>query len=91
MKQTFTSDGCAFRVTTKDGKGKIKALAGFQLGVDILAKAENTGNGYIFKFPSHNSCTQDNYVCLKYDEAEYIRLLLNAMMDTTYEASEEIE
>jgi hypothetical protein len=87
MKQTFTSDGCAFQVTTKGNKGKITAAAGYCAGVDVLAKVTNTGNGYVFKFPAFSSMTQDNYVCLKYDEAEYIRLLLNSMMDTTYEAS----
>jgi hypothetical protein len=42
----------------------------------LLAKMTDTGNGYIFKFPSHSSVYQDHYVCIDYSEAEYIYLLL---------------
>jgi hypothetical protein len=86
MKHQVTVDGCTFEVSAQGNKGKIKALAGFQLGVDVLAKGKNTGNGYIFKFPSNSPCMQDNYICLDYAEADYLRHLLNAMMDTKYEA-----
>lgn len=30
---------------------------------------EDTGNGFIAKFPSHSSCHQDYYVCLDYAQA----------------------
>ncbi len=53
-------------------KGRISAGFGYSQGVDILADIDNTGNGYIFKFPSYSSMEQDNYVCLDYSEAEYI-------------------
>jgi len=36
---------------------------------EVLLKFENTGNGFIAKFPSYSSTNQDNYICLDYDEA----------------------
>lgn len=38
----------------------------------------NTGNGYIAKFPSHSSTTQDYYVCLDYAQAYDLILALSA-------------
>jgi len=36
----------------------------------------DTQNGYICKFPSYNSVSQDYYVCLDYAQAEYLYLVL---------------
>jgi len=38
----------------------------------------NTGNGYIAKFPSHNSTSQDYYVCLDYGQAYDLVLAFSA-------------
>jgi len=32
----------------------------------------DTGNGFIIKFPAHNSTVQDYYVCLDYVQANYM-------------------
>lgn len=37
-----------------------------------LAKVTDTGNGYIAHFKSFSSARQDSYVCLAYDEADYL-------------------
>ena len=39
---------------------------------------QNTGNGYIAKFPAHNCTTQDYYVCLDYGQAYDLVLALSA-------------
>ncbi len=57
---------------TVSAKGSITADVGYCNGVDILADVENTGHGYIFKFPSYSSMKQDNYICLDCTEADYI-------------------
>lgn len=44
---------------------------------NTLALCEDTGNGYIFRFPSNSSCNQDNYICMSYSEARSIVLCLS--------------
>ena len=58
-------------------KGKLRAYQGYPPGEDVLCKFKDTGNGYIFKFPSHSSIHQDNYICMDYSEAEYLVKVLN--------------
>lgn len=45
----------------------------------VVAKITNSGNGFICKFPSFSSVIQTHYVCLDYDQAECLRLALNAL------------
>lgn len=63
-------------VETKSGL-KLKAVSGYNIGVNTLCKMKDTGNGFIFKFPTYSSINQENYVCLDYAEAEYIWKLLD--------------
>lgn len=51
---------------------KVKAADGYNVGVDLLCKIRDTGNGFIAKFPTYNSVNQEYYVCLSYSEAEYL-------------------
>ena len=46
-----------------------------------LCEVTNTGNGFIAKFPSHNSVTQDYYVCLDYAQAYDMILGLSAFKE----------
>lgn len=39
---------------------------------------QDTGNGYIAKFPAHNCTEQDYYVCLDYGQAYDLILALSA-------------
>lgn len=43
---------------------------------EVDAILTDTQNGYICKFPSYNSVSQDYYVCLDYIQAEYLYLVL---------------
>lgn len=62
--------------SVEDDTYALRASKGYRSAVDILSTVKDTGNGYIFFFPSYNSAEQENYVCLDYSEAEYIRKLL---------------
>ena len=42
------------------------------------SKLTNTGNGVIVKFYSYSSMSQDNYVCMNYDEICQMYALLKA-------------
>jgi hypothetical protein len=37
----------------------------------------DTGNGFVAKFPAHNSTTQDYYLCMDYSQARDIVLALS--------------
>jgi len=55
--ETIQRAGCTARVLAGEGY--------YRVG-ETLCQLENTGNGYIAKFPSHSPCYQDYYVCLDY-------------------------
>lgn len=55
----------------------LKAGAGYSSNVDVLCKLTETGNGYIAYFPSYSLCDQDNYICIDYSEADFLRQLLS--------------
>lgn len=38
----------------------------------LLCRLENTGNGFIARFPGNGSTRQENYVCLDYAETSYL-------------------
>lgn len=45
---------------------------------ETLCQLDNTGNGFIAKFPSHRSTHQDYYVCLDYAQAYDLILAFSA-------------
>ena len=45
---------------------------------ETLCQLEDTGNGYIAKFPSNRATHQDYYVCLDYAQAYDLILALSA-------------
>ena len=71
-------DGLVEYVTSGDDDTKVlMAGKGYNSHVGVLSSVRDTGNGYIFFFPSHSSTEQDNYVCVDYAEADYMRKLLS--------------
>ena len=72
MKHQWTEDGLTCKAVVKGNTIKIKAVSGYCQGVDTLLKLTDTGNGFIAKVPSCSFTKQDNYICLGYDEADYL-------------------
>ena len=74
---TEEEDGCSETIELlSDSLYCLVPVKGYSDHVDILCSLQDTGNGYIAHFPSHASHTQDNYICMGYDEADYLRKLL---------------
>lgn len=76
----YDTEGSIEKLVLKDDKCKIVGTSGYVEPDLLLAKGKNTGNGYIFKFPTCTSSRQDNFICMDYAEADYIRKMLNVMM-----------
>jgi len=59
------------KVTRKGSSVEIIAGSAWQPAIQgkTLVKLENTGNGYIAKFPALTSSQQETYVCLDYSHA----------------------
>lgn len=75
--ETEEEDGCSDRVFRfTDSMYALLPTKGYASHVDTLCYLKDTGNGYIAHFPSYASHTQDNYICMDYAEAEYLRKLL---------------
>jgi hypothetical protein len=70
-------EGTSERVVEDEDTYILKAGKGYRSDVSTLCSMQETGNGYIAHFPSYSSCTQDNYICMGYDEAEYIYKLMS--------------
>lgn len=70
-------DGTSEHVVEEGDTYILKAREGYCSNVNTLCSMQDTGNGYIAYFPSYSSCNQDNYICLGYDEAEYIYKLMS--------------
>lgn len=76
-KQTNIEEECSERIVDDGDVIHLFAELGYNSNVNLLCKLEDTGNGFIAYFPSYTSVEQDNYICMDYAEAEYIRKLLN--------------
>ena len=76
--EVFEEDGTVERIIDNDSGDSyvLKAGGGYTPGVDTLCEITDTGNGYIAYFPSYSSTMQDNYICMDYSEADYLRKLL---------------
>lgn len=69
----ITEDNATYSVKKEiTAKVVIKTRDGFVDKNRNLCVVEDTGNGYIAQFPSFTSTQQDSYVCLDYEQAEYL-------------------
>jgi hypothetical protein len=57
---------------------RVLAGQGYYRKGETLCQLEDTGNGYIAKFPSNRATHQDYYVCLDYAQAYDLILALSA-------------
>ena len=65
------------KVETPDGENYfLWAHEGYCSDVGLLCAVQDSGNGYIFHFPSYSSAEQENYICMDYAEADYVLKLL---------------
>ena len=76
----YRSGSSTLAVTSRDNVVTLRDSIG-SLGYttdenEVEAILTDTQNGYICKFPSFNSVSQDYYVCLDYSQAEYLYLVL---------------
>lgn len=49
---------------------------------EVLFKLKDTGNGYISKQYSHSCTNQNHYLCMDYDEAEYLYQTLKVIFES---------
>jgi hypothetical protein len=75
---TYWSDRTSQTVERDDNVAKVIQGEGYYHPGQPSVELTDTGNGYIAKFPSHESTTQDYYVCLDYAQARDIVLGLSA-------------
>jgi hypothetical protein len=79
----YGDEGCvekAIRLETNTFESDsylLEAVSGYSPGVEVLCRITDTGNGFIANFPSYSNCSQENYICMDYAEAEYLRKLLS--------------
>ena len=57
---------------------RVVAGKGYYLVGSTLCQLDDTGNGFIAKFPSHRTTHQDYYVCLDYAQAYDLILAFSA-------------
>jgi len=75
--EVVEEDGFVERIIDDGDSYTLKATAGYNKDVDKLCGLRDTGNGYIAYFPSYSNTIQDNYICMDYSEADYLRKLLS--------------
>jgi hypothetical protein len=78
MKAIYTSDGTEDIVQRYDEAALVIAGVGYRNTGEVRCRVENTGNGYIVRYPASNCTQQDYYVCLDYSQARDLVLGLSA-------------
>ena len=78
MRNIFWDRNTSMHVERKGDTSTVIQGAGYHSPGEAACVLENTGNGYIAKFPAHNCTTQDYYVCLDYGQAYDLVLALSA-------------
>lgn len=75
--EIFEEDGFVEKIVDDTELISLYAGGGYSSHVDLLANLRDTNNGYIMYIPSYNCTNQDNYICMDYSEADYLRKMLN--------------
>jgi hypothetical protein len=75
--EIFEEDGFVEKVVDNNETVSLYANGGYSSHVDLLANLRDTGNGYIMYIPTYNCTDQENYICMDYSEADYLRKMLN--------------
>ena len=85
---SYTVDNTTMYITQKGNKTKLKFGSGYSFPDETAAVLTDTENGYICKFKSCSSVTQDYYVCLDYSQAQDLYLLLKTVLGDTINKGE---
>ena len=88
---SYTVDNTTMYITRKGNKTKLKFGSGYSFPDETAAVLTDTENGYICKFKSCSSVTQDYYVCLDYSQAQDLYLLLKTVLGDTINKGENNE
>lgn len=75
---TYWSDNTSQDVVRDGDVAKVIRGHGYVYKGQAAVELTDTGNGYIAKFPGHDSITQDYYVCLDYAQAYDLVLAMSA-------------
>ena len=88
---SYTIDGVTMNIKKDGNKTKLKFGSGYSFPDETAAVLTDTENGYICKFKSCSSVTQDYYVCLDYSQAQDLYLLLKTVLGDTINEGENNE
>jgi hypothetical protein len=78
MTDRYISDRCEDLVDRLDNVADVTQGLGYYTQGELRCRVQDTGNGFIARFPGNSSTTQDYYVCLDYAQARDIVLGLSA-------------
>lgn len=78
MTDRYISDRCEDIVDRLDNVADVTQGLGYYTQGELRCRVQDTGNGFIARFPGNSSTTQDYYVCLDYAQARDIVLGLSA-------------
>jgi len=78
MSTDYTLDGYVSRVWRLDNGSVVEQMSTPKHNLCLL---EDTGNGFIARFPAFTSTEQDSYVCLDYSQARNLVLALSVFQN----------
>lgn len=76
--QTFICEGVEDHVFREGENSIVIAGQGYAIKGKVRCQLKDTGNGFIAHFKSYTSTSQDNYVCMDYDQAQALVMALSA-------------
>lgn len=71
------SEGCIDETRRVDNFAGVHRREGYVSPGEVSCVVEDTGNGFIARFPSYTSTRQDYYVCLDYTQARDLVLAMS--------------
>lgn len=76
------TEGLIDQVQSDDKRSMVIRGEGYNFPGSVGCDVEDTGNGFIARFPSESSAKQDYYVCLDYSQARDLVLALSSFAKT---------
>lgn len=76
------TEGLIDQVQSDDKRSMVIRGKNYTFPGSVACDLEDTGNGFIARFPSESSAKQDYYVCLDYSQARDLVLALSSFAKT---------